>query len=384
MLSSAWNSLRGKRSRDDKKDEEVDSKAPNDIALDPLNSTARSSKPASKQRRKSSAASDSKAPSAAVAAAPPSIDSAVTVLGPAPPNYQPHANDSHLIASSLDQPLHAPPSYADSVNAATQYPIASSALHSTGPALSSSAPPLYTAAPVQGRGEEAEVEEEKKAPPQFGFQAPLTGAAGAGAMGLAVPVMQPPPRMSQRLLEQATRGFLALQSHPHFQAGQAKAMSPEQPTPPPPSPPHFPVSLPSPHSYPSFPVCGSALLDKHVPPDLREFIANPTLGKMLRHPTYIFIIYRLYAGIRAPFVGVFKLILLNAARKALGRGGGAKGQAQAERLNDDINSGLKDAIGQDFNVRLSPAVCQQIVQNIDPEDIKRLFGWFTTTQVVKK
>jgi hypothetical protein len=127
-----------------------------------------------------------------------------------------------------------------------------------------------------------------------------------------------------------------------------------------------------------------ALLDKHVPPDLRDFIANPTLYKMLRHPTYIFIIYRLYSSIRAPFVGVFKVILLNAARRALGRGSSDKTKVAADRLNDDINTGLKDAIGHDMNVNLSPAVCKRIVENIDPADIQKLIGWFSTTKVVQK
>ena len=124
----------------------------------------------------------------------------------------------------------------------------------------------------------------------------------------------------------------------------------------------------------------SALADKHVPPEIRDFIRAPTIGKALRHPTYVFFIYQLYRSVRAPFVGLFKVILLNAARRALGRSV-TKDPSAAGKLNDELNAGLRDAIGHDFNVALSPAVCQRIVENIDTEDLKKLFGWFSTTKV---
>ena len=177
--------------------------------------------------------------------------------------------------------------------------------------------------------------------------ASVGGAAGAGALAVAVPVMVVPPRMSQRLLDQAARRWSELQSNPHFLAGHQKAV---------------------------------ALVDKHVPPDMRAFIREPTVGKLLRHPTLLFAIYQLYASVRAPFVGLFKVILLNAARRALGRKSATK-DADAARLNEDVNAGLKDAIGRDFNLNLSPAVCSAIVANIDREDLQRLFGWFTTTKL---
>ena len=390
MLSSAWQSLTGsKRGREEKK-EDSDEK---NVALQPLAAgSAKTGKPSPRQRRKSASTAQSNPTVPSPSMNDPLSTSYIVIHPPAPSYDQPPPPAYLPPPSPLDHPAHAPPSYADSqTQQHLQYPIASSSSFSSSTSPSS----LYVAQPVQSLPHAQLPEEEKGL-----YNASIAQPAGAQAMGVAVPVMVAPSRMSERLMEQATRGWLALQASPHFQAGQAKVMSasphtshapphtphptppPLPPTPPSPPPPPHPLStlspilclLPPPHS---------ALADKHVPPEIRDFIANPSIGKVLRHPTYLFFIYQLYRSVRAPFVGVFKLVLLNAARRALGRSATKDPQA-AGKLNEDINSGLKEAIGHDFNVALSPAVCARIVENIDTEDLKKVFAWFSTTKVGNK
>ena len=210
--------------------------------------------------------------------------------------------------------------------------------------------------------------------------------APQGGMRVAVPLMvDPAPRMSQRLLDQASAAWLALQAHPHFQAGQAKVGghdSIHRPI----ADAALPASAASHRLSPVLLLQAVQLVNRHVPPELQEFMAAPSLGKLLLHPQWLLILYRLYASVRAPFVGLFKGILMNAAKRALWQSEQekARGPAMAGGLNDQMNAALKDAIGRDFQLQLSPEVCQRIVANIGVDDLTKLFSWFSSTSVKGK
>ena len=168
----------------------------------------------------------------------------------------------------------------------------------------------------------------------------------------APPMSDPPLRFSQRLANSAAAAVAALQANAAFQHGHAKA---------------------------------AALANKHIPPEVVEFVREPSLGKLLRHPTYLLVVYRFYASVRAPFVGVFRAILVNAAKRALKRRkkmSAAELAANADATNAAINDGLKQAIGRDMNVQLSPEVCKAIVESIDMNELSKIFNWFATEPVV--
>ncbi len=52
--------------------------------------------------------------------------------------------------------------------------------------------------------------------------------------------------------------------------------------------------------------------------------------------------------------------------------------------NEGVKQSLRAVIGSDMNVNLSPDVCRLIVENVDANDLKKLFSFFTNTNVSKK
>ena len=363
MLSSAWQSLTGrKHSREEEKKEADEHKSydmqplpPPQPAPAPTAPTApTSSAPynlrATQARKKSKNEQQLRAaiPTATIPVTP---SSSSTLSYVAPPLLSPDA-------ASLPHPEQPPPSYEASL------------AHSPFVASPQQQPVVF----IDGHPEKRDVASEQKWPQsdehnehKLASQPPSSIHISASLslqqqqqqplarspLPVAVPLMadQPAP-FTQRLADSATAAFLALQGHPAYKAGHAKAV---------------------------------ALAGKHVPPEVVDFIQAPSLGKLLRHPTYILIVYRLYASVRAPFVGLFRSILVNAAKRALWRRkmNEKELKANADTTNAAINDGLKQAIGKDMNVQLSPEVCRQIVENIDMKQLQQIFGWFATEPVVE-
>jgi len=343
MLSSAWHSLTGrKHSRDDEKKEAEEHKS---FDMQPLQSTPSTAAPTtltaapSRGGRKKSKTEQqlrsTAVPTPTIAITP---SSASTLSYVAPPMVAPDAAS----VPQLAHPDHPPPSYAASM--LHQYPIASAPQQ---PVVFIDGHPEGSSGAAEQKwpqSSEHAVEEHKfpSSSSQEVHIAPPLPSQPSQPTGLpvAVPLMadQPEP-LTQRWTRSATAAFLALQSNPTFQRGHAKAV---------------------------------ALAGKHIPPEVVEFIQAPSIGKLLRHPTYLFIVYRLYASVRAPFIGLFRAVLVNAAKKALWRRKMSEKdmKVNADKTNAAINEGLKQAIGKDMNVQLSPEVCKQIVDNIDMKQVR--------------
>ena len=360
MLSSAWHSLTGrKHSRDEEKKEADEQKsydmqpltstASTTVSAAPLSSSSSTLSAAPKRggRKKSKTEQQLRpVPTSTITITP---SSASTLSYVAPPLVAPNG-------AAVPHPEHPPPSY--EASQLHQYPIASVPLepvvfidgHAEPSAHAEQKWPLSDHAIEEQKFPSSQLSQPVQPMPLPQPQQPNQPAVHS-PLPVAVPLMadQPTP-FTQRLAEGATAAFLALQSHPTYQRGHAKAV---------------------------------ALASKHIPPEVVDFIQKPSLGKLLRHPQYLLIVYRFYASVRAPFIGLFRTILVNAAKKALWRRKMSEKEmkANADTTNAAINDGLKQAIGKDMNVQLSPEVCKQIVENIDVEQLKGIFAWFTTEPV---
>ena len=342
MLSSAWHSLTGtKRSRNEEK-KEADEHKSNDLpplTAPPLSApTTLAPAPTRGTRKRSKTEQQLRSvPTSTIAVTP---SSASTLSYVAPPLVAPDA----ALASQSAHPDQPPPSYEDSK------------LHE--PIVFIDGQPQGQHSNIEQKWPQSDsgVEEQKfpasSQPPHISQPVYFSQSAAQSPLPVAAPLMadQPEP-LTQRLTRSATAAILALRAHPTYQAGQAKAV---------------------------------ALAGKHLSPEVVDYIQAPSLGKVLRHPTMLFVVYRLFASVRAPFVGLFRGILVNAAKRALWkRKVKSKDMAaNADTTNAAINDGLKQAIGRDMNVQLSPEVCKQIVDNIDMKELKKIFDWFATEPVV--
>ena len=338
MLSSAWQSLTGrKHSRGDEEKKEAAEHKSFDMQPIPPSTPAPAAPPSYAtstlttaptrgSRKKSKTEQQLRPLPTPTIPVTPSASNTLSYV--APPLVAPDANS----VPQLAPPDHPPPSYEASM--LHQYPIASA-----------SQPPPVVFIDGQPEGQRASAEqkwpqsmeqvEEHKIPSE-----PSQPNAVYSPLPVAVPLMADPPTpLTQRLTRSATAAILALQSHPTYQRGHAKAV---------------------------------ALAAKHIPPEVVDFIQAPSLGKALRHPQYLLIVYRFYASVRAPFVGLFRTILVNAAKRALWRRKMSEKdmKSNADSTNAAINDGLKAAIGRDMNVQLSPEVCKQIVENIDMKEVR--------------
>ena len=352
MLSSAWNALTGRKHSRDEEKKEADEHKQFDMQAMPSKMSTPSTAPAApggptssspavlsvydgpamRTRKRSKNEQQLRGPPTPTIAVAPA--SAATLSYVAPPLHAP------IGAAPAPHPEHPPPSYEASL--LHQYPIASV-----------QKPVVFIDGhPEQGSAPAPVVEEWKEGERKEGEEYKHPSAL---PLPIATPPMSDAPSsLSQRLAGSALTAFAALQSHPTYQRGQAKAL---------------------------------ALASKHIPPEVVDFLQAPSLGKLLRHPTMLLVVYRLYAAVRAPFIGVFRVVLVNAAKRALWRRkqmSEAELKTNAAETNAAINEGLKQAIGRDMNVNLSPEVCRQIVENIDMKQLQDMFGWFETTPVADK